>query len=66
VDAGPPQLAYAIDDLGRAVPVRGQVAALHDAVGPHLIEVGNHRFQRREVAMDVGNDGGSHVAAPAN
>ena len=50
-------LAHRRDALGRPRAVAGHVAEAPDLVDALRIDVGEHRFERGEVAVDVRDDG---------
>ena len=60
LNARPASFAHTVEHLDGAVAAGNQVAALDDEVGSNLLEVRNHRFQRGEIAVNVGNDGEAH------
>src|SRR5437899_1383268 len=53
---GPAELPNPVDALGGPRAADDQVAALHDEVGRPALEIGDDRVERREVAVDVGDD----------
>jgi hypothetical protein len=59
--ARPAELADAIDHLGRLAAAQCEVASMQDALNAAPLEVGGHRVERGEVAMDVGDDRQAHA-----
>ena len=57
---GPAQLAQPVDHLDRMRPAQRKVAAEDDRIRPSLLQVGEHRLESRQVAVNVGHDGQSH------
>jgi hypothetical protein len=56
-DPRPTELADPVDDLGGLGAREGQVAGVHDPIDAAAAQVLDHRFQRSQVAVDVGDDG---------
>ena len=63
VHPGPSELANAIDDFGlMTASAEEKVATVHDEVRADLFQIPDHGLERREVGMDGGDHGDSHVS----